>query len=142
MDMPMYFHFSVMATVLFKGWMTMTPIAMVGSCFVVGLMGFLYEGLKSFREYLYSKNGGSSSVNLVSGAEPSPTWAQAIMQPNHLIQTGLYGVQGILGYMLMLVFMTYNLWLCFAVIFGTMLGFLVFGWRKNLLFEATTDHCS
>ena len=45
----------------------------------------------------------------------------------HILQSVLFMVQVAVGYILMLVVMTYNLWLFFAVVLGFGLGYLIFG---------------
>lgn len=49
------------------------------------------------------------------------------VNPIHLLQSGLHVVQVGMGYLLMLVAMTYNGWLFLAVCFGAGLGYLIFG---------------
>ena len=51
--------------------------------------------------------------------------------------------QIVLAYMLMLVFMTFNTWLCAAVALGAAAGYFLFGWRKTLVLDdvAGGDHC-
>ena len=60
----------------------------------------------------------------------------------HLSQTALYLVQVALSYLLMLVFMTYNSWLCLATLLGITSGYFVFGWRKNVMVEQSDVCCS
>ena len=60
----------------------------------------------------------------------------------HLAQTGLYAVQVALSYLLMLVFMTYNTWLCLATLAGITAGYFAFGWKKNVMVEQTDVCCS
>lgn len=50
---------------------------------------------------------------------------------DHLVQTLLHLVQVTLSYLLMLVFMTYNTWLCAATVVGLALGYFLFGWRRR-----------
>jgi copper transporter 1 len=57
-----------------------------------------------------------------------------------LIQTVLHIVQFTASYWLMLVFMTYNVWLCLAVVLGAGSGYLLFGSRRPTSVEIT-DHC-
>ena len=45
-----------------------------------------------------------------------------------------------LAYLLMLIFMTYNSWLCSAVLVGATVGYFLFGWRKTIVYEEA-DHC-
>ncbi len=44
--------------------------------------------------------------------------------------------------MLMLVFMTYNTWLCAATVLGMALGYFVFGWkRRTVLVQQDGSDC-
>ncbi|XP_056647049.1 high affinity copper uptake protein 1-like [Diorhabda sublineata] len=58
----------------------------------------------------------------------------------HFLQTFLHMVQVVLSYFLMLIFMTYNAWLCIAIIFGAGIGYLLFGWKKSPAVNVT-EHC-
>jgi len=58
----------------------------------------------------------------------------------HVFQTLLHLVQIIISYLLMLVFMTYNVWLCIAVALGATTGYFIFGWRKTVVVDIT-EHC-
>uniref|UniRef100_A0A8D8NHH5 Copper transport protein n=1 Tax=Culex pipiens TaxID=7175 RepID=A0A8D8NHH5_CULPI len=58
----------------------------------------------------------------------------------HLFQTFLHIVQVTLSFLLMLIFMTYNTWLCLAVVLGAALGYFLFGWKKSVIVDVT-EHC-
>ncbi|XP_073958534.1 high affinity copper uptake protein 1-like [Choristoneura fumiferana] len=58
----------------------------------------------------------------------------------HAWQTALHGLQVLVSYMLMLVFMTYNTWLCAAVVLGSASGYFLFGWRESVVVDFT-EHC-
>ncbi|XP_050084946.1 high affinity copper uptake protein 1 isoform X1 [Anopheles aquasalis] len=58
----------------------------------------------------------------------------------HLFQTLLHIVQVTLSFLLMLIFMTYNTWLCLAVVLGAALGYFLFGWKKSVIVDVT-EHC-
>merc|ERR1712156_1412670 len=58
----------------------------------------------------------------------------------HFVLTGLHMVQMALAYFLMLIVMTYNTWLCLSVIFGSTVGYFLFGWRKTSVVDVS-DHC-
>ena len=58
----------------------------------------------------------------------------------HAIQTLLHVIQVTVSYMLMLVFMTYNVWLCLAVVLGAGLGYFLFGWRRASVVDIN-EHC-
>lgn len=58
----------------------------------------------------------------------------------HLLLTSLHLIQVTLAYFLMLIVMTYNTWLCLAVVIGATVGYFLFGWRKNAIVDVS-DHC-
>lgn len=58
----------------------------------------------------------------------------------HLVQTLLHIVQVIVSYCLMLVFMTYNVWLCLAVALGAGVGYFVFAWKRAVVVDMN-EHC-
>lgn len=145
--MKMYFHFGVDETVLFSGWKISTVGGMVASVIGIFIMGMLYEGLKYFREFLFKQyvsniqfstvaiTGESGRVSQVHKVEKHKmlSWA-------HAIQTTLHIIQIIVSYFLMLIFMTYNVWLCLAVVLGAGVGYFIFGWKKASVVDIT-EHC-
>lgn len=58
----------------------------------------------------------------------------------HMIQTVLHMVQMFVSYLLMLIFMTFNVWLCSAVVLGAGCGYFAFGWRKRTIIDYN-EHC-
>lgn len=58
----------------------------------------------------------------------------------HGVQTFLHIIQIVLSYFLMLIFMTYNVWLCLAVVIGAAVGYFLFGWKKSVVVDVT-EHC-
>ena len=59
---------------------------------------------------------------------------------HHFVQTFLHVVQVTISYFLMLIFMTYNVWLCLAVALGAGFGYFVFGWKLNKVVDIY-EHC-
>ena len=59
---------------------------------------------------------------------------------HHFLQTILHVVQVTVSYFLMLIFMTYNVWLCLAVVLGAGFGYFVFGWMINKVVDIY-EHC-
>jgi len=59
----------------------------------------------------------------------------------HLLQTCLHLLQVILSYLLMLIFMTYNSWLCAATVIGLALGYFLFGWRRTVVLQQSENCC-
>ena len=58
----------------------------------------------------------------------------------HFFQSILHLIQVTLSFLLMLIFMTYNTWLCLAVVFGAATGYFLFGWKKAISISIT-EHC-
>ena len=54
MMMMMYFHGGYNETILFDFWRISTLGGLIGSMIGCFLLGILYEGLKFFREFLFS----------------------------------------------------------------------------------------
>lgn len=57
-------------------------------------------------------------------------YKQRLFSSDHFLQTLLFGLQLCISYILMLVFMTFSIWLCLAVCLGTATGYLLFGARE------------
>lgn len=155
--MKMYFHASNEATILFYSWTTTTAAGMFGSCVVIMILAALYEALKVFRERLFYSadvnekqyhNGESQRIptdeNHVTIAQPSGKSKSfsgtKMFSKAHFVQTLLHVVQLGISYLLMLIFMTYNVWLCLSVVVGAGLGYFLFGWMKTRLVDAN-EHC-
>jgi len=167
--MKMYFHGGYHEVILFDFWRISSVGGLIGSMIGCFLLGVLYEGLKFFREFLlrqeYRSSGysnvspspestvddGSDSINSiepavrVSGLERDKSSIK-IIQTNlfsrgHILQTFLQLIQVVLSYCLMLIFMTYNTWLCAAVAVGAATGYFVFGWKKTVVLDSGGDHC-
>ncbi|KAG5892641.1 hypothetical protein JTB14_025438 [Gonioctena quinquepunctata] len=138
MEMAMYFFFSKKATVLFKDWNFSTGGALVLSMIAIFAMAAIYEALKYLREHVYRKY----TLTDKNTTTPSPPTVQPTMlSPTHFLQTFLYLLQMIISYFLMLIFMTYNGWLCMAVVLGAGFGYFLFGWKKQVIVDAT-EHCN
>ncbi|XP_067635734.1 high affinity copper uptake protein 1 isoform X2 [Eurosta solidaginis] len=151
--MSMAFHFGYNETVLFSWWKFDSIMGLVGSMIAIFVMAVLYEGLKYYREYLFWKTYNLLEYRPVTGPQRNPEDPQrntpstsaspvhpTMLSLNHLYQTGLHLIQVTLSFMLMLIFMTYNVWLCIAVVFGAAVGYFLFCWRKSVIVDVT-EHC-
>ncbi|KAF7286773.1 copper transporter 1A isoform X2 [Rhynchophorus ferrugineus] len=151
----MAFHFSTNSTVLFQPWHFTTVGGLIGSMIGIFFMAALYEGLKYYREYLFWKTYNALQYRAVSlpdkataPDEPQVVQPGILPIPNrptmlsgiHFFQTFLHIVQMVLSYFLMLIFMTYNVWLCIAVVLGAGVGYFLFGWKKSVIVDVT-EHC-
>ncbi|GMR47766.1 hypothetical protein PMAYCL1PPCAC_17961 [Pristionchus mayeri] len=135
--MDMTLHFGTHETVLFKWWKTETIIGLLIACFVWFIIAFLYEGIKGFRFWLASRDASArrnrreemdnleddesirSNATLLMGSRVS----SMRLRVSH---AALHGLQAFLGLILMLVAMTFNVWIILAVSLGMAIGFFVF----------------
>lgn len=110
----MMFHLRTDLNLLFEPWNINSTKVLIGSCIGVLFVSFLYEGLKIYRaKLMHSRNRKKQrGANICSIHH----WSQTIM---HILQV-------VLGYLLMLVVMTYQVYLGVAVVVGAGLGYFIF----------------
>ncbi|XP_045200552.1 high affinity copper uptake protein 1-like isoform X5 [Mercenaria mercenaria] len=154
--MLMFFHTGKCEFILFETLRTKDVGGLVGACVAIFALAIIYEGLKVFREMLLQKamltgnkyaisNGSSSQDTMVIsnknvGFQHDVYIRLHMMTCSHFVQTVLHMVQVFISYCLMLVFMTYNVWLCLSVILGAGIGYFLFGWRKAIVVDIN-EHC-
>jgi solute carrier family 31 (copper transporter), member 1 len=165
-SMKMFFHLDFQdTTVLFEGWHIETVGGMVGSCFAVFLLGLFFELLKSCRCFLLRREAAQLSqlrrnrccsprtlhvveadaVRVKIPDASRNTLLSKVCKSGHFMQTLLHLLQFLVGYSLMLIFMTYSVWLCLAVTFGIGFGYFFFGWTSQspaALQNEDCCHCS
>uniref|UniRef100_A0A914EMR1 Copper transport protein n=1 Tax=Acrobeloides nanus TaxID=290746 RepID=A0A914EMR1_9BILA len=120
--MWMWFHTSIDDTVLFDFWTVKTVGGMIHSCVLVFLMGLCFEGIKFLRWRV------EVSKSLRPTTSKTMRYVDKFRSLHHLIQTFLYGIQIVVGYLLMLVFMTFSIWLSLSVTLGAAFGYYLFGY--------------
>ncbi|XP_078362259.1 protein SLC31A2-like [Oculina patagonica] len=121
--MDMSFVASENVTILFKGWKVSTIGGLVGSCIAVIVIAVFFEGLKSYKGHRHKP---CKKNNETTPLIRQPHRIQNRFQvTDHLKKTLLYVVQFLVGYFLMLVAMTYNVWLFLAVVVGCGIGFFL-----------------
>jgi len=140
MGMKMYFHAGTAETILFTFWKTEYVGGFVGSAIGIFVLALLYEALKFFREYLYERSASAASPVEYSAEGLLGGIKENIFKRYHLVQTLLHMAQLVLSYFLMLIFMTYNIWLGLAITLGAGVGYLLFGWNKRSTVDVT-EHC-
>jgi len=149
MMMSMSFHFGKSETILFEFWKTTDVGGMIGSCIFIFFLAIAYEALKFYRDYLFRVKTEYYQNKV---AQQPPTENNGLVRPNyrtvymkmassfHVVQTLLHIVQMVISYFLMLIFMTYNAWLCIAVALGAGMGYFLFGWKKSIIVDMN-EHC-
>lgn len=145
--MSMAFHFGVNETILFDFWKTSSVYGVIGSMIGIVIMAALYEGLKYYREHLFWSSYNALQYRSVQMPvdKSASSMDSRVVQPSmlskmHAFQTVLHVIQMIISYFLMLIFMTYNVYLCIAVVIGSAIGYFLFGWKKSVVVDVT-EHC-
>ncbi|CAF1083681.1 unnamed protein product [Adineta ricciae] len=165
MMMAMTFHGGYTEQILFDQWNTKSVTAFVGSWFVIFFVAVLYEGLKTVRDHLAKReilrhpldednrqsplvrqhdqqNDRSNNNDLLPRVRTSDnrTKRARLLSTYHIIQTLLHILQMGISYLLMLIAMTFNVYLFLAVILGAGLGHFLFGWRRSTVIDYN-EHC-
>jgi len=155
--MSMAFHGGYKETILIEPWSIDSMGGLLASMLVIFIMAVLYEGLKYYREHLFWKSYNALQYRAVSLPEKNvvnddnsrvvhmvgevihkqPPSMCSVM---HFYQSFLHLIQVTLSFLLMLIFMTYNTWLCIAVVLGAGFGYFLFGWKKSVIVDVT-EHC-
>ena len=157
--MKRYFHFGNCQRFLFKTWTIVNEGDLVGAMCAIYILGILYEGLKSLRNFLiycsYSDQEKSSKNESATPMEETESFQQRSyssnddepLQPSkssnkvkrtliillmHFVQALLHLLQIGYGYILMFAAMTFNGWLFLSVCFGAGTGYLIFAKTKWL----------
>ncbi|XP_037954298.1 high affinity copper uptake protein 1-like [Teleopsis dalmanni] len=138
--MIMVFHGGHCERILWTTWVASTVSEFAWSCVAWFAICFLYEALKFLREYLIIKTARREQERMAaehSGDSSTPlaeinnkTYFERILSSTHILQTALNGIQVIVSYLIMLVFMNFNYWLCLSCILGLSIGYFCFGWLR------------
>jgi len=139
--MQMSFYVGTVDVILFDFWKAEKVGWFILSICIIFFMALAYEALKMYRETLY-KNAVEQARNAATSANAGLLGnpRHRMLNGLHAYQTFLHMVQFVLSYFLMLIFMTYNVWLAIAVTLGAGVGYFLFGWNKNMAVDLT-DHC-
>ncbi|PFX23956.1 high affinity copper uptake protein 1-like [Stylophora pistillata] len=149
----MMFHLRTDLNVLFEQWEITSTKVLIGSCIAVFFLAVLYEGLKIFRMRLMHTHGryvreSNQGKDVTHYWETRRGCRQNMCTCLHLMQTVMHVVQVVLGYLLMLVVMTFQVYLGVAVIIGAGLGYFLFAGLtpennpRETESSANSGHCS
>lgn len=102
--------------------------------FVIFLVAVLYEGLKYYQDKLLidAQMAEDKEENDQGEGRRVKSIQERIFSKQHVIQTAVHMLQVAESYLLMLIVMTYNVWLFLAVVIGAATGFFCFGWLRTL----------
>ncbi|RNA15540.1 high affinity copper uptake 1-like [Brachionus plicatilis] len=164
--MIMTFHGGYDEVILFDFWKTTDSVSLfIVSCLILFVMAALYEGLKLLREgmlraemasrreanapqnkaisenqNLIENNNQGAAVRINQQDPEIKSYSSKLLSKGHIIQSFMHMLQITVSYLLMLVFMTYNSWLCLSVVLGAGLGYFLFG-LKRITAVDLNEHC-
>lgn len=142
--MIMTFHTGNCETILFKGLKVTTADQFAGAFIIIFLIAICYEALRFWREKLYNDYQAQQQITCSNPKELAPprkTLGQLLTQKAHLIQTLMHMIQVAASYALMLIVMTYNVWLVLAVVLGATVGYFLFGWIRQRTIDVAESCC-
>ncbi|XP_063721654.1 protein SLC31A2-like isoform X2 [Symsagittifera roscoffensis] len=154
-SMQMTFYGTDEVLILWESWKVKNWWQLLLSCVFWFGVSVGYEGLKAARERLThhhegpekslddngTPNNSTSSKNYTLGSQkPASGYFSNLLTKKHLLQTLLHFFQVAMGYLIMLVAMTFNVWLFVSIIMGFTTGYFFFGqWSKPR--ELNGEHC-
>jgi len=143
--MIMTFHTGSCESILFKGIKVTTGGEFALAAAVIFIIAISYEGLRFWREKLYNDYTRQQTSSCLDPKEGTSTNRKAIRQlltdKVHLTQTCLHMIQVTVSYCLMLIVMTYNVWLILAIILGATVGYFLFGWIRQRSIDIADNCC-
>lgn len=137
--MHMTFYWGMEVSILFDGWRTQTLMQYWGSLLVLFLASVFHEYVVSIRAHIRMKYNNiisrqENSYNSMESAEPQAksmhllplTQRRTRCYVIKIAETLLFGVNALLGYLLMLAAMSYNGGVVLAIVVGLSVGFFSF----------------
>ncbi|PIC55553.1 hypothetical protein B9Z55_000778 [Caenorhabditis nigoni] len=122
--MHMWFHTQPQDTVLFKTWNVTDAGTMAWVCAIIVVTGIMLEAMKFGRWKIEKWQKQREEVLTRS-------YFTRLFSPIHVAQSILFMIQLCFSYVLMLIFMTFSVWLGLAVVVGLGIGYLIFGSRME-----------
>ncbi|KAI6205582.1 Copper transport protein [Aphelenchoides besseyi] len=119
MSHAMAFNFGTKEIILFTFWDVETALGLLLSCIAVLIGCVLLEGIRWYRAH-------RSNIRLNTAAGPEEESSRKRLDAWLITDTVLHAIQLVLAYLAMLVFMTFNVWLCIAVVVGEVGAHLIF----------------
>merc|ERR1719427_1507381 len=120
----MMMHFNIglpLGEMLFKNWVVVDETDLAWTCIVLGIVCFVYEGLKTLKSICNAKRPPAKD-SIFSN----------IFEKWHFLSACLHFIQCTVSYALMLAAMTYNTWVLISLAAGFATGYFFFAWFSPL----------
>ncbi|CDM63491.1 Copper transport protein [Caenorhabditis elegans] len=127
-----WYHVELNDVILFENWKVQDMTTMIWSCFVVGFAGFLLEFLK------YSKWAASMQMRPAGDVDRRTKYGGCVVPSEnrkklfwarHVVQAMYHFWQTLLAFILMNIYMTFNVYICLSLCLGLTIGYFFFGSR-------------
>uniref|UniRef100_A0A914PUH3 Copper transport protein n=1 Tax=Panagrolaimus davidi TaxID=227884 RepID=A0A914PUH3_9BILA len=143
----MLLHFAEREFVLFSFWKTGSAVGMFGSCLLVILLCIASEAIELCRNFLakehalslsdeLSENSSISDSIQVAGANGFIRKLRQCFNSYRVTQATLYGLHILFGHVLILIIVSFNVWLLISVAIGKGVGYFLF--KGDPIIERTT----
>ncbi|GMR36544.1 hypothetical protein PMAYCL1PPCAC_06739 [Pristionchus mayeri] len=156
MVFDMTLHIGEREIILFSWWKTGSLLGLIGSCLIIFLLAVLYEAIRAFRMWIArfdaieaaskervetSEREDETQGRIRSAATLIFTQSPVSSIKMRIVHSLLHSAQTLLGFILMLIVMTFNLWVVYkcntsnfqflfqvllSVVLGMTLGFFIF----------------
>jgi len=146
-DQQMLLHFAEREYVLFSFWKTGSAMGMFGSCLLVILLCILSEAIELCRNFLAKEHtfipDSSSDTSSISDniqiSDRSGYWKmiKRCFTSYRVTQAALYGLHVMFGHVLILIIVSFNVWLLVSVAIGKSIGYFLF--KASPVVEKTTN---
>ncbi|CAO4360482.1 unnamed protein product [Caenorhabditis nigoni] len=123
-----WYHVELNDVILFQEWKVQDSGTMIWSCFVVGFAGILLEFLK-YSGWAVSEKILPAEKRTKYGGILVPSDSR--FWTNHIIQSFYHFWQTLLAFILMNIYMTFNIYICLSVCLGLAIGHFFFGSRVH-----------
>ncbi|XP_063687897.1 uncharacterized protein LOC134821156 [Bolinopsis microptera] len=124
----MYFYTSKKSTLLFKTWEIDTNTEFWLAIFGIIALGVVYEMLQSFRSCLILEARTNEHLEenkpILQRGEDRSCFEKLCV---HSVLTVIYTLEMFIMFILMVIFMSYNVYFCIATLLGVALGYFFFG---------------
>ncbi|KAF8360860.1 hypothetical protein PRIPAC_87783, partial [Pristionchus pacificus] len=139
MILDMTLHIGDREIILFSWWKTGSLLGLIGSCLIIFLLAVLYEAIRAFRMWIArfdAIEAASKQENEIEEREERGrirsaatlifTQSPVSSIKMRIVHSLLHSAQTLLGFILMLIVMTFNFWVLLSVVLGMTLGFFIF----------------
>ncbi|GMT14370.1 hypothetical protein PFISCL1PPCAC_5667, partial [Pristionchus fissidentatus] len=134
-------HIGEREIILFSWWKTGSLLGLIGSCLIIFLLAVLYETIRAFRMWI-ARYDAVEAASLVQRRESTErdedtgrirsaatlifTQSPVSSIKMRIVHSLLHTAQTLLGFILTLIVMTFNVWVLLSVVLGMTVGFFIF----------------